>query len=145
MVMCGHEQEYGSCSFGCQLPEVDVVVEKAISEMHADHKALMDDAEIMITADQGKEILDVHSKLQAELADNDMIIEGLEGDLELLQAKLDAARDEIVELKKRLTGGKDMVLLTKAEYEELKAVADGWQEPEHLCEDILKWNLTRKS
>lgn len=67
---------------------------------------------VTITPDQAAEILAVHSQLQTELADQDQIIAGLEGDIELLQAKLDVARKKIKELK------------------------DGWEEPVHLCEDI---------
>lgn len=92
--------------------------------------------DITITALQGKEILDVHTQLQTELTDQDQIIKGFEGDLELLQAKLDTAREEIVEFKKRLTGGKDMVLVTQKEYDDLKKAAEGWEEPIHFCEDI---------
>jgi chromosome segregation ATPase len=70
---------------------------------------------IMITPGQATEILSVHSRLQTELADQDKIIEGLEGDLNLLQAKLDSARRKITKLE---------------------AERERWKEPVHFCEDI---------
>lgn len=65
-----------------------------------------------LKAEPQKERAPTFMELNRFLHDKDQVIRTMEGDIILLQTKLDAAREKIKELK------------------------DGWEEPEHFSEDI---------